>query len=122
LRVDAFLRSYGVLYASALLVGMYCTIDVTARSPVSPVLQLVVSWGIATCVAVWTVQDARSRRCTPCFDFGMFVFFTWFMAVPCDLIATRGWRGLLIIVTTLFTMVVTMIGIIVVCVLAGLVA
>jgi len=101
---------------------MYCVTGVAERPPVSPFFQLVVSWGIAACVAMWTVQDARSRRSTPCFDFGMFVFFTWFMTVPCYLIATRGWRGLIIVVTTLFTTVATIIGIIVVSVLAGLVA
>ena len=122
MHVAAFLRSYGALYAIALVVGMYSAIYATARLPISPVVQIVFSCGTATCLAMWACLDARSRRCTPCFDFGTFVFFTWYITVPCYLIATRGWPGLLIAFTTVFTMFVAALGVVIVFVLAGLVA
>lgn len=122
--VAAFLQSYGDLYATAVLLGMYCAIGGAVRQPASPVLDvlsIVFMFGIATCVAMWTVRDARTRRCTPCFDFGTFVFFTWFISMPYYLIATRGWHGLLIIVTAIFTMFVIAIGFVLVFVFAGFV-
>jgi len=119
MRVADCLRSYGYLHATALLFGMYCAIDLAPWQPVSPVVEIVFVWGIATSVAMWTVLDARARRCTPCFDFGTFVLFTWFITVPCYLIATRSWRGLLIVFTTIFTMFVAAIGVVLAFVLAG---
>ena len=121
MRVADFLQSYGYLYATAILLGVYCAIGGAVRQPVSPFLEIVFMWGIATCVVMWTVRDARTRRCTPCFDFGTFVFFTWFISVPCYLIATRGWRGLLIIFSTIFTMFVVATGFVLAYVLAGFV-
>ena len=121
MRVAAFLRSYGALYAIALIVGVYCAIYAVSSLPVSRDVQIVFSFGIATSLAMWACLDAHSRRCTPCFDFGTFVFFTWYIAVPCYLIATRGWRGLLIFFTTVFTMVGAAIAVAIVFVLSGFV-
>ena len=44
-------------------------------------------------VALWVLADAqRGHRSLP-YDFGSFVFFTWWALVPIYLFSTRGWRG-----------------------------
>jgi len=98
-RVIEFLRSYGALYAVALLLGIYCGVYGATQSIVAPLVQFVFSFGTATFLALWVCRDARSRRSTPCFDLGTFVFFTWYITVPSYLVATRGWRGFLIAFT-----------------------
>lgn len=122
MRVTAFLRSYGDLYAVAVVFGMYSAVFAAFPLAVSPVVQIVFSYGTATCLAMWVCRDARSCRCTPCFDFGTFVFFTWIISVPGYFVAALGWRGLLIALTLVIAVflsaAVTVMGF----VLAGFVA
>jgi len=53
-------------------------------------------------LATWVVADRRmSGRSEPSFDQGAFVLFLLPVYVPYYLAATRGWRGLLILVAML---------------------
>jgi hypothetical protein len=119
--VVEFLRSYGALYAVALVIGIYCGVNAATQSIIAPLVQFVFSYGAATFLALWACRDARSRQSTPCFDFGMFVFFTWYITVPAYLVVTRGWRGVLIAFTAVLTIfVVTITSTIVLFVLEGI--
>ena len=104
-----FIRTYGALYIVSLVCGLsmgsYAAAEPTTTS--SPLTPLTLSFGAASCFALWACLDARIRRSTPCFDFGSFVFFSWLVAIPVYLMATRGWRGLLVSLSLFFTLFVS---------------
>jgi hypothetical protein len=92
-----FIRCYGSLFgATVLLSGFICVYVVLGIMP-SRLAQWIIYYTLPICAVAWVQQDARLRRCTPCFDFGMFVLMIWWLAIPWYLIWTRGWRGLAVL-------------------------
>jgi hypothetical protein len=68
-------------FASALL-DPYTALPVYVAGYVMPIA-----------LVMWAMFDARRRRATPCFDFGMLLMLFWYVSIPWYLVATRGWRG-----------------------------
>jgi hypothetical protein len=89
-----FLQSYGMLLIFATLVSIFTSLYAATGIAQSLMAEAISSWTLPICFVLWVQADARSRRCTPCYDFGMFVLFTWLVSVPWYLIWTRGRRGL----------------------------
>ena len=89
-----FLRRYGLLLVvSGMLAAFQAAYVVVGLVP-SPAAQSIARYSLPVCFALWVQADSRARRCTPCFDFGAFVLFTWAVSVPWYLFWTRGWQGL----------------------------
>jgi hypothetical protein len=71
------------------------------------VFQFVFWQGVALCLAMWVCLDARTSKRTPCYDFGTFIFFTWYVSVPIYLLVTHGWRGAIVVLSSLATVLLT---------------
>ena len=97
--VTQFLRTYGSLYLIALLIAVYATVYAMPGMVPSSYAGALFSLGTALFMAMWVCSDARRRHRTPCFEFGTFIFLTWIVSVPGYLLVTRGWKGLLVVVT-----------------------
>lgn len=95
--VIAFLRCYGGLVAAAVVLAVFNTVYVVTGTIPSPAAQMIMAFALPLYMMSWVEADAYQRRCTPCFDFGFFLFLTWLISIPAYLIWTRGWRGLLVI-------------------------
>ena len=111
--VVPFLRTYGPLYLVALWGAVYSAVYEVAGTQPSGLAELTFRIGTGTFLAMWVRSDARARKCTPCFDFDTFVFFTWIVSVPGYLFATRGWRGLVIVVSAFGAFIVAVLFVIV---------
>ena len=96
MKIVTFLRCYGWLLIVAAMLAVFNSVYVVAGVTPSTFARLITAQTLPICFATWVQADARSRRCTPCCDFGMFVLATWILSVPWYLIWTRGWRGLLV--------------------------
>ena len=46
--------------------------------------------------AWWAWDDAKKQKFHRPYEFGAFIYFAWPIVLPVYLIATRGWKGLLI--------------------------
>jgi hypothetical protein len=51
-------------------------------------------YAVPVALLAWIAADAKQRRRTPCFDFGLFLLVLWPFSLFWHCIATRGWRGL----------------------------
>jgi len=65
-----------------------------AGVPPSTAAALLTSCGLAVAFILWIVDDARSRRCVPCFDFGFLVAVFFPASLAWYVLWTRGRRGL----------------------------
>jgi hypothetical protein len=65
----------------------------------SPTFEFVASFFWSILVALWIVADARRRTGVPCFDFGFFCYLLLPIAVPWYCFWSRGWRGLLLLIS-----------------------
>ena len=93
-----FTGNYGwVLLLAALLIIFNC-MYVLNGVPHSEGAEFIATFLLPFALALWVVWDARSRRCTPCYDFGLLVYFFWIAAIPGYLVWTRGWRGLIVFI------------------------
>ena len=63
-----FLRSYGWLLTVAVMLGAFQAAYVLAGVVPSTAAQLIAWYTLPICLTMWVQEDARSRRCTPCFD------------------------------------------------------
>ena len=91
-----FLRCYGALLIVDGMLAAFSSAYVIAGITPSNAAHLITSWTFPIFLVAWVQADARSRRCTPCFDFGFFLLPIWTLSVPWYLIWTRGWRGVLV--------------------------
>jgi hypothetical protein len=55
---------------------------------------LLMQYAVPVALIAWIAADAKERRRTPCFDFGLFLLALWPLSLFGYCIATRGWRGL----------------------------
>jgi hypothetical protein len=55
---------------------------------------LLMQYAVPVALLAWIAADAKERRRTPCFDFGLFLLGLWPLSLFWYCIATRGWRGL----------------------------
>ena len=104
--IESFLKSYGWL---VLLTCILCTFScgyVLAGIRITTHAELIIAALPPLAIALWVVRDARVRRCTPCFDFGLLVYIGWWLAVPGYLFWTRRWRGLFVLLM-FFAMMMT---------------
>ncbi len=92
-----FRQPYAWLLFLTLAVTAFNCIYVYFGVPFSPVAEFFSVYAVPFAILFWVVWDAQSRRCTPCYDFGLMVYLGWFLALPGYLIWTRGWRGLLLL-------------------------
>ena len=111
--VIPFLRTYGPLYLVALWVAIYSALYEVVGIQPSGRAEFTFHIATGTFLAMWVRSDARARKCTPCFDFDTFVFFTCVVSVPGYLFATRGWRGLMIVLSIVGVFIVSMLFVIV---------
>ena len=95
-KIADFMRYYGGLLIVTAMLAVFNSVYVIAGIPPSGPAQLIASYTLPLCFVTWVQADARTRRCTPCFDFGTFILAIWVFSVPWYLIWTRGWRGLLL--------------------------
>ncbi|HUE71860.1 MAG TPA: hypothetical protein VMP01_13325 [Pirellulaceae bacterium] len=92
------LETFGPLIAASLVV-MLCLL-LGGLTP--PGLE----WRLLSYVPVifallWITEDARRRRCTPCFDFGLLMWYLFPLTLLGYLVWTRGWWGLVVFVGVL---------------------
>jgi hypothetical protein len=94
---DNFIKSYGWLLLLAFSLSAFNSLYVFSGVPYSLLADFIVVYTLPLAIMTWVVWDARSRHCTPCYDFGFLVYLGWIVAIPGYLVWTRGWRGLLIL-------------------------
>ena len=58
---------------------------------------LLTSYGLALAFILWVVDDARARRCVPCFDFGFLVAAFFPASLAWYVHWSRGRRGVLVL-------------------------
>ena len=92
-----FGRQFAWLVLLSVLVGVFQGFYIFSGRSYSPLAEFFASATMPVAVMIWVVWDARSRRCTPCWDFGLMVYLGWLLVVPGYLIWTRGWRGILLL-------------------------
>lgn len=84
-----------VVYSMALS-GLLVTYLAAGCSP-SPAFEALAWFSWLLLLALAVVTDARRRKSTPCFDFGMFCMMVLPIAVPWYCFWSRGWRGIFVI-------------------------
>jgi hypothetical protein len=72
----------------------------------SEAFDIFVSWVWSILAALWVVADARRRDTIPCYDFGLFCYLFFPVVVPGYCFWSRGWRGLLMLIVILGTLMV----------------
>lgn len=92
-----FRRPYLWLLVLTVVVAVFDCAYVYSGIPFSPLAEVLSVYTIPLAIMIWVVWDAQSRRCTPCYDFGLMVYVALYLALPGYLIWTRGWRGLLLL-------------------------
>ncbi|MEQ8789906.1 MAG: hypothetical protein RIC55_26665 [Pirellulaceae bacterium] len=102
-----FVRTYGALYLVAFGLAVAASAMTLARTPPQPLLELLIWLMTASTLALWVRSDARGRDCTPCFEFDSFIFFTWWLSLPGYLVFTRGWNGVLVVMTAFLLFLAT---------------
>ena len=90
---DFFYR-FGLLIALSVLVATYLCAYLAYELYPSENAFYLASYVLPIASAIWVQRDARRRKCTPCYDFGTFVIFTWMFSVPAYMIWQYGWKGL----------------------------
>ena len=93
-----FFSSYGWLLLLAVSLSAFNCLYVINDVAYSLPAGLLNIYLLPLSIMIWVVWDARSRNCTPCHDFGFFVYLWWIFAIPGYLIWTRGLRGLLVLI------------------------
>ena len=88
-----------VVFSLALsaLLAMYLAAGLSPSPAFEAVTTL--SWSILLAFAV--VTDARRRGQVPCFDFGMFCYLFYPIAIPWYCLRSRGWRGMFLLAAIL---------------------
>ena len=92
-----FGRRYLWLVLLTLLVALFQGMYIYRGVPFSPLAEFIATYTIPLAIMIWVVWDAQSRRCTPCYDFGLMVYLGWMLAIPGYLVWTRGWKGIFIL-------------------------
>jgi hypothetical protein len=92
-----WLRSYGWLWFLGAAVGVFWSAYLVTGTSPSPSAELLLQATLPFAISLWVLWDARALRCTPCYDFGMFIYFGWLLVVSAYVLWTRGWRGLLVL-------------------------
>lgn len=81
--------------ALSVLLATYFAVGLAPSTRFESVASL--SWTLL--LAFWMVADARRRKRTPCFDFGLFCYLFLPFVVPWYCFSSRGWRGAPMLVT-----------------------
>lgn len=79
-----------VAASSALLIA-----EVALGPPPSELVVDLTSMALGLATMLWVVADARTRRQTPCYDFGFLVAVFYPASLVWYVLWTRGWRGLI---------------------------
>jgi hypothetical protein len=64
------------------------------QEPLRLSLFVMQQYAVPVALLAWIAADAKERRRTPCFDFGLFLLMTWPLSLFWHCGRTRGWRGL----------------------------
>jgi hypothetical protein len=88
-----FAHPLAPLMLFAVVLTVLLTIYFSVGLAPSTTFELLASFSWSLLVAFWVVVDARRRACTPCFDFGLFCYVFYPVAVPWYCFWFRGWRG-----------------------------
>jgi hypothetical protein len=88
------LSSWVPLLLLSIGVGFFLAAYVVSRSAVAQMAATVLVYVLPLFIIFWVLQDARQRRCVPCFDFGFLLFMAFPLSVVWYLFWTRGWKGL----------------------------
>jgi hypothetical protein len=78
---------------AAVLGPVYFVVAAVRGQPPLMLAWLLVQYAVPVALIAWIEADARERRRTPCFDFGLFLLALWPFSLFWHCIATRGWRG-----------------------------
>jgi hypothetical protein len=62
---------------------------------------MLLGFSVTLLLLCWILADARQRRCVPCFDFGFLLAVSFPLSLVWYAFWTRGWRGLLLLLTVL---------------------
>jgi hypothetical protein len=84
-----------ILVAAVIAVTALLIIHATVGPPPSETVQFLTSFGLVLAFILWVTADARSRRRTPCYDFGFLVVVFFPASLVWYVLWSRGWRGLL---------------------------
>ncbi|MBM83249.1 MAG: hypothetical protein CMJ78_22030 [Planctomycetaceae bacterium] len=88
---------FGWLFVLAIAVTGFNLFYLYSWMDMSHAAHLLSSWVMPMSILFWVECDARSRCRTPCFDFGLFLYYASVFVVPVYLIRTYGWAGLAIL-------------------------
>ncbi len=84
-----------ILVAAVAATSAFLITQVFVRPAPSDEVVFLTSFGVGLALILWVTMDARSRRQTPCYDFGFLVGIFFPASLVWYVLWTRGWRGLL---------------------------
>jgi len=84
----------GMLVASVAALSTFQVPYAATGVPPSAAATLLTSYGLALAFILWVADDARSRRCVPCFDFGFLVAVFFPASLVWYVLWSRGRRGM----------------------------
>jgi hypothetical protein len=95
-----------ILVAAVAALSALFISHVATSTPPSEEAQVLTSYGVTLAVVLWVIADARTRRKTPCYDFGFLVAIFFPASLLWYVFWSRGWRGLLTLSTLVGLMLV----------------
>ena len=87
------LSSWVPLFLLSLGIGFFLAAYVVSRSSAAQMAATTLVYILPLFIIFWVLQDARRRRCVPCFDFGFLLVLAFPLSVIWYLFWTRGWKG-----------------------------
>ena len=87
------IQSLAPLACFSIVLGLCLAIYLTDGKEASESFEIVAAFGWSVLLGMWLVADARRRKQTPCFDFGLFCYLFLPLMVPWYCFWSRGWRG-----------------------------
>jgi hypothetical protein len=87
------LSSWVPLLLLSLGLGFFFAAYGALGSPAAQMAATILVCVLPLFIIFWVLQDARRRRCVPCFDFGFLLWLTFPLGVIWYLFWTRGWKG-----------------------------
>jgi hypothetical protein len=83
----------GILILAVALLAAAQAGYVARGKTLSDAAELLLSIGLALAFVLWMVADARTRRQTPCYDFGFLVALFFPVSLLWYVVWSRGWKG-----------------------------
>jgi hypothetical protein len=91
------LRPLAILFATVVLFSAFQFGSVALGTTDAELTTRLTSFGLTLAFIVWIMVDARSRRRTPCYEFGFLIAIYYPVSLVWYVFWSRGWRAILML-------------------------